>query len=239
MGRPVLLVDDHPTFRAGFAQVLASLNLPTVLDEAASVDAAFECLARRPDLSLIVYDWRLAGGGGLPGLVALFGSAPRARFMVLTASEEEAVERFCHELGVHAFLRKSAPMAVLRATLGELLGAPPLGPVDGPAVPDLGRRFVGRRREVLQCMVAGQTNKEIAAILGIAEATARDHVSTVLKILGARNRAEAVSLAFRLALLNRPQAERVQSPSVVTRLSTQAASSPGSTGLTSKGRPAS
>lgn len=202
MAVPVLLIEDHPTFRAGFAHVLAGLAVPTVLEEAASMRAAFDCLELRHDHALVVYDWCLPDGGGVAGLLAVLQLAPQARVMVLSGVEEEAIEHCCQQLGAHAFVPKSAPVAALRATLAGLIDPAVHARTDAAAVSQWQRRIAGRRREVLRLLATGLTNKEIASHLNIAEATARDHVGALLEILGARNRAEAVATALQHGLLS-------------------------------------
>ena len=72
---------------------------------------------------------------------------------------------------------------------------------DAVPEPD-GEKLTDREMDVLRLLAPGQTNKEIAAALGIAERTVKFHVSSIMGKLGAANRAEAVTIAVKRGLIN-------------------------------------
>lgn len=193
----VLLIDDHPAFRAGFGMILMQLPGSVRLHEAASLRQGLALLdgALRPDL--VVYDWHLPDGGGLPGLMALLQWKPPLPVVVISGSEESAVALTSLNLGARDFIPKTAEPAEILARLARVLQ--PVGEPEraAPGSP----RLTLRQGEVLRLLAEGHPNKEIASLLGIAEPTVRDHVSELLAVLHARNRTEAVAMATRLGLL--------------------------------------
>jgi two-component system, NarL family, nitrate/nitrite response regulator NarL len=197
MTAQVLLIDDHPAFRAGFGLILQQLPGGVRLHEAASLGQGLALLdgALHPDL--VVYDWHLPDGGGLPGLMALLQWKPPLPVVVISGSDESAVALAAVSVGARDFVPKTAEAAEILARLSRVLH--PAG--ETVRVTAGAPRLTQRQGEVLHLLAEGHPNKEIAALLGIAEPTVRDHVSELLAVLGARNRTEAVALATRHGLL--------------------------------------
>lgn len=199
----VLVVDDHPLYRSGLKVALAPLAVE--FGEAATLLGAIDALGARR-FELILYDWHLPDGGGCKGLVALRQLAPGVPVVVISADEDEAIAFAAASIGAAACLSKSTDAQGLRAALGKLLGATPGAP--GPSHPvaqrsmAAARAMTRRQHDVLQLLARGDSNKRIAARLGIAETTVRTHVSDLLQLLQARNRTEAVVLAQRAGLIS-------------------------------------
>jgi two-component system, NarL family, nitrate/nitrite response regulator NarL len=196
MTAQVLLIDDHPAFRAGFGLILQQLPGGVRLHEAATLRQGLALLdgALHPDL--VVYDWHLPDGGGLPGLMALLQWKPPPPVVVISGSDEGALALTAVNVGARDFIPKTAEAAEIVARLARALH------LAGEAARAAGApRLTVRQGEVLRLLAEGHPNKEIAALLGIAEPTVRDHVSELLAALGARNRTEAVALATRYGLL--------------------------------------
>lgn len=214
----VLIVDDHPLYRAGLKAALAPLALHVA--EAASLLAALNVVgAHRFDL--ILYDWHLPDGGGLKGLVAMRQLAPDVPVVVITADEDETIAFVAASIGALACLSKASDAQRLRDSLGPLLGAAPSPPQPARAatapVPDAARPLTRRQHDVLQLLARGDSNKRIAARLGIAETTVRCHVSDLLQLLQAHNRTEAVILAQRDGLVSagpQPLAQAAPAPTL-------------------------
>lgn len=198
----VLIVDDHPLYRGGLKAALAPLAVE--YGEAATLLGAIDALGARR-FELILYDWHLPDGGGCRGLVALRQLAPAVPVVVISADEDEAIAFAAASIGAAACLSKSTDAPGLRAALGKLLGATPGAPAPShPAARSMAaaRALTRRQHDVLQLLARGDSNKRIAAWLGIAETTVRAHVSDLLQLMQARNRTEAVVLAQRAGLIS-------------------------------------
>lgn len=204
----VLLVDDHPMFRAGLKSILAADGKPWHVLESASVGPALDAIADGQHFDLVVYDWHLqTDGGGVRGLLALRQMAPNVPIVVLTADTDEAVAMAARALGAAAFLPKSAEGHELKDVLIGLLDLssetrPEPADDAGPRAPQPSVRLTLRQLEVLRPMAQGLPNKRIARLLGIADATVRAHVTDILETLHASNRTEAVVKASRCGVID-------------------------------------
>ncbi len=194
--RRILLIDDHPLFRAGLKTTLIESGFGWRVAEAANLVNALELLSRAAPFDLILYDWHLPGGGGCRGLVALCELAPQIPVLVITADEGEAIRFAAKDIGASDCLSKSEDAARVCAVVARILRMEPVGATapagavaSRPAPP---ASLTPRQRAVLQLMAGGDSNKNIASRLGIADTTVRAHVSGILRSLAARNRTEAV-----------------------------------------------
>lgn len=211
MQTAILVIDDHPLFRAGIRPVLLGLQGEVRIEEACDVDDALARLDGESAFDLILYDWNLPGGGGVRGLVVLCEMAPDTPVVVVSGDEDEAVRIAALQVGASAFVAKTADSDAMRAVLLPLVRvrhatAAHSRLADGTAHPRARRPAIvlaPRRREVLLLLALGYTNKRIARQLQIAPATVSAHVSEIFKALQASNRTEAVFNATRLGLLIR------------------------------------
>ena len=197
-------------FRAGLKTTLIGSGLGWQVAEAASLVAALELLSGAAPFDLILYDWHLPGGGGCRGLVALRELAPRIPVLVITADEGEAIRFAAKDIGASDCLSKSEDAAHLCAAVARILRmgtvgtTAPAGTVTARPAPPAA--LTPRQRDVLQLMAGGDSNKNIASRLGIADTTVRAHVSGILRSLAARNRTEAVVKAVSEGQLTPPLA---------------------------------
>ena len=201
-GLSVLIVDDHPLYRAGMTAALAPL--PIRCREAATLMTAIDALEREA-FDLVLYDWHLPDGGGCKGLAAIRQLATKVPVVVISADEDEAIEVAAHCMGAAARITKAQDAAGIRAVVSGILqcagvAGASLAP-DPASAAEVPIELTQRQRDVLQQMASGEPNKRIATALGIAESTVRAHVSDILELLHARNRTEAVIRAHRASLL--------------------------------------
>lgn len=203
--RAVLLIDDHPLFRAGMAVTLRRCQLPVQVHEAATVAAALACIATTPRLDLIVYDWHLPQLGGMAGLHKVGQCAPGVPVLVVSADDEEAIAIAVHAAGA-GFLSKTEDAHEIRRVLDRLLALPPASPSANRAAQGSAgtAQLTQRQHQVLSGLARGLSNKRIAGQLGISDKTVNAHVTDVLRALGANNRIEAVLAAARLGLVELP-----------------------------------
>lgn len=194
----VLCVDDHPMLRAGLAATIASETGMEVVGEAGDGATAVELYAAlRPDVVLM--DLRLPGLHGVEAIARIRAMNGAARVIVLTTYDNDSDILRALQAGARAYLLKD----MLRRELVDAIRAVQAGGrYLSPAVAQrleargLTEALSARELEVLECVVRGQSNKEIAGGLGLSEGTVRIHLSHVFEKLGVRDRTQAAILAL-------------------------------------------
>ncbi|MBI2202084.1 MAG: response regulator transcription factor [Armatimonadetes bacterium] len=208
----VIVVDDHPLFRAGLRALLATRSDFTVVGEAHNGEEALQ-MARdlRPDLVLM--DIRMPRMGGLEATKAIKREFPQMRVVMITVSEEaedlfEAVKAGAQGYIVKNLASNEVLDLIRRAADGEAAFTPALasrtllllgGQKSGKA-----EELTAREREVLEQLVLGHRNADIAKHLGLTEATVRFHLSNILSKLHARSRTEAAVKAVQQRIVTTP-----------------------------------
>jgi len=211
----ILVVDDHTLFRRGLTALLSRDAQFHVVGDAAD---AGEALRRAQELQpdLILLDNHLPGVNGVDALPSLKNAAPRSRVMMLTVSEDENDLAAALRGGACGYLLKTVEgdalaTAIRRAMRGDSVvademtgklvnafrgaGTPPS--TVSPAVPEpsILASLSPREMDILKGIARGESNKEIARTLGIAEATVKIHVQHVLRKLSVSSRVQAAVLA--------------------------------------------
>ena len=201
----VLLVDDHALVRSAIRQALEAPDV-TVVGEARSAEEALEMAPRlRPDLVLLDID--LPGMTGIEAVREMAPRLPDTRIVMLTVSTERRDLLDAVRHGAAGYLTKDLTGdALLRAIRGIRRGDLPMSRVHAAMVvehlrggraatasgaDELDGVLSGREQEVLRLLAEGLTDREIASALAISPRTVESHVSSVLRKLGVRNRAEA------------------------------------------------
>jgi DNA-binding NarL/FixJ family response regulator len=212
----VLIVDDRPTFRAGLRALLATDERLRVVAEASTGAGAITAVASSsPDVVLM--DVQMPGVDGVEATRRIVDAAPHVAVVVLTMHEDDGTVFAALRAGARGYLLKGAPRAELlraihAAAAGEALFGPAIArrmmayfgrpaPSAGPPFPEL----TVREREILELVAAGRANVDIAATLGVAPKTVRNHVSTVFAKLQVRDRAEAIVRAREAGLGEPPR----------------------------------
>ena len=204
----VLVVDDHTLFRRGIQSLLRADARLAVVGEAADATQALR-LAAELQPQVILLDNHMPGASGVQALPGLRECAPQAQVLMLTMSEDEHDLAAALRAGARGYLLKTADAEVLcDAIVGcargeftvspELTGkliqamqAPP--PCPQPAPPKLSPR----EEEILAQIALGQSNKQIARTLSIAETTVKIHVQHILRKLQLVSRVQAAVYASR------------------------------------------
>lgn len=191
----VLIVDDHAVLRLGLAQLLRQLPGGCEVSEAGDLPQALAVLQAQPDMALVVLDVHLPGMAPLQALTSLRRGYPLLPVLLLSAdSDPDLASRALRE-GAAGWLPKGTDARMLVAAVELVLQG-------GCYVPAFLRQrpaaaadesLTERQLEVLQQLIQGRSNKEIARTLGMAESTVKGHLVTVFRLLRVRNRAEAVS----------------------------------------------
>ena len=199
----VLVVDDHPVVRDGLTSLFAQDPGFEVVGEAGNgADAVRLATTLKPDVVLM--DLRMPGTDGLTATRELAGAA---HVLVLTTYDNDADVVAAIEAGATGYLLKDAPrdelLRAVRATArGEAVLAPAAAAllmrrVRTEAAPVLSAREL----EVLKCVAAGATNRDVARSLFITEATVKSHLLNIYAKLEVGDRAAAVTEAFHRGLL--------------------------------------
>ncbi len=200
----LLLVDDHFIVRIGLMGAIQAEADMIVAAECGSGEQAIELFRQHvPDVT--VMDWRLPGISGMQTTEAIREEFPQARVLLLSVYEGEEDVFRAVQVGVAAYLPKSAERAELLAAiravhLGQTYFPPAIAAklAARQARPELS----SRENEVLHWVVLGRTNREIARELGIAEVTVKVHEGSLLQKLGASDRTEAATLAIQRGIVH-------------------------------------
>ncbi|WP_433042667.1 response regulator [Dactylosporangium sp. CS-033363] len=217
----VLIVDDQPLQRLGFRMLLESSPDTEVLGEAANgADAVRRAAELHPDV--ILMDVRMPGMDGIEATRRIVESGGRSHILMLTTFDLDEYVHAALRAGASGFLLKDAYPEELLAGIRAVAGG------DAVIAPALTRRLLDaftqhlagggahpapdprldtlteREREILVAIGQGWTNGEIAERLVLSESTVKTHVGRVLAKIGARDRVQAVIIAYDLGL-TRPQ----------------------------------
>ena len=200
----IMITDDHPVVREGFAAMIETEPDMVVVGQARSGEEALELFRRvRPDVTLM--DLRMPGMGGVEAIRALRREFPSSRIIVLTTYDGDEDIYRAIEAGAQAYLLKDM-------LCDEILGAIRAVHAGQRRIPAavgtrLAERMAGmnlseREQQVLELVATGKSNKEIAAALEITEATVKGHMTNILGKLGVTDRTQAVITALRRGLVH-------------------------------------
>jgi len=192
----VLLAEDQLMVRGALSALLSLEGDIEVVAEVARGDEIVATAERiRPDVALL--DIELPGGDGLAAAAELRERLPDVRVIILTTFGRPGYLRRAMEAGAIGYVLKEAPAetlaaAIRRAMEGKRTVDPTLAVT---ALSEGGNPLTEREREVLAASREIATIAEIAARLFLSEGTVRNHLSTAIQKLEARNRAEAARIA--------------------------------------------
>jgi DNA-binding NarL/FixJ family response regulator len=201
----VLLVDDHSLVRRGFRRMLEDEADIVVIGEASNGDEAVR-LARELVPQVIVMDWALPGTSGLAATRKILETAPPKAILMLSMHSEDTLVRQALDAGARGYILKNAvdlelAAAIRRVAAGEVV----LDPQLAKPASLRGERNAGltaRELEVLQLIVSGKSNKEIADDLKLSVNTVAVHRANIKETLGIHKTAELVVYAIRNGLVN-------------------------------------
>jgi DNA-binding NarL/FixJ family response regulator len=201
----VMVVDDHPLMRVGITAIINARSDMAVVAQADTGEEAVKCFEQHhPDVTLM--DLRLPGKmGGVEAIAVIRSSHPQARFIVVTTYEGDADIHRALEAGAQGYVIKGMPYQTLVEALQKVHAGRRFVPL--PVERALASRLPdsdlsSREMEVLQLLMSGKKNREIANMLGITEATVKSHVSAILMRLNVNDRTEAVVTALRRGLVH-------------------------------------
>jgi DNA-binding NarL/FixJ family response regulator len=203
----VLLVDDHSLVRQGFRRILEDEPDLTVVGEAGDGREAVR-LAQELKPAVIVMDCALPGMSGLIATREILKNAPDQAILMLSMHSEETWVRQSLEAGARGYVLKAAvdlalPAAVRKVAAGETVLDPQLSRSQGLKGETSGA-LTPRELEIVQFIVDGKSNKEIADILNLSVHTIAVHRANIMQALGIHKTAELVVYAIRNGLVNIP-----------------------------------
>jgi DNA-binding NarL/FixJ family response regulator len=203
----VLLVDDHALVRHGFRRILEDDAEIEVVGEASNGEEAVR-LAAKEKPAVIVMDCAMPEMNGLEATRKILEARPEAAILMLSMHSEDTLVRQAIAAGARGYILKNAmdldlANAIKRVAKGEKVMDPQVartaalkGEREGGLTP--------RELEVLQRIVAGKSNKEIAAELNLSANTVSVHRANIMDALGIHKTAELVVYAIRNGLVNLP-----------------------------------
>ncbi len=210
----VLVVDDHALFRDGLIALIGRWDEFLVIGIARDGAEAMES-ARRLAPDLVLMDVRMPGVGGVEATRAITAMNPCPRVAMLTMSElgEDVFEAL--RSGAHGYLSKNETAEGLRESLGGIMRGEAVmsssmagkvlaefaQPTRSRADAEGHQRLSRRERDVLEWLVEGLSNDEIAHKLHLSEATVKKHLGSIMSKLHLRNRVQVAVFGVRRGLV--------------------------------------
>jgi len=199
----ILIVDDHPSVRSGVRRAVEAAGM-RCCGEAASRDEAFAQIAlHSPDGVLL--DLNLPDGSGLDLISWIRKHSQTMAIVMLTMSDEDAHLLAAMKAGASAYVKKSAPLSQVIASLNAALAQPNNFSAPGMAslisTTKIAFDLTPRELSVLKAISLEGANKELARSLYISEATFKTHLASIYNKMGVSSRFSAVNKARDLNLL--------------------------------------
>lgn len=216
----ILIVDDHALFAEGLRLILRRLASQPNIEIASDFQTA-NTLVEKRDFDIITLDLYMPGIDGYYLLDSLKSVNPNARFLYVSSCDNPVVVNKLIAKGASGFLSKAAEVeeilfAMERVSCGDIYLPPEMEPYLAMAnktesanpvgertsalnqngvVQDRLEKLTPRQKQVLRLIIMGKSNKEISLALRCTEATVKSHITVIMKLLGAKNRTEAVWIA--------------------------------------------
>lgn len=204
----VLLADDHSLVRKGFRRLLEDAPEIEVVGEAANGPAAIE-LALQLKPQVVVMDLAMPELDGIQATVQILRHQPEIGILILSMYSEDNYIRNAFAAGARGYLLKNAlevdlPYAIKEVAAGRTVLAPGLNMPAQDHNSDFDK-LTQREREVLQYIVQGKSNREIAGVLHLSVNTVSVHRANLMQALGIHRTADLVVYALRRGLVAMPQ----------------------------------
>jgi DNA-binding NarL/FixJ family response regulator len=200
----ILVVDDHHVVRQGLVALLSIMSDIEVVGEASNgLEAIEQHHALRPDITLM--DLQLPKVSGVDAIQRIRTEDPAARFIVLTTFDGDEDIYRALQAGAKAYLLKGMTVEELTSTIrvvhsGKTRIAAPIA--EKLAERMSGQALTSRELDVLERIVAGRSNKEIASDLSISEATVKSHINNLLGKLNVSDRTNAATVAIQRGIVH-------------------------------------
>jgi len=201
----VLIADDHPMVREGLRKILELDDKIEIVTEVGDGQGAIN-IARKEKPDVILMDVNMPGTDGIIATQVITRELPDTRIIALTIYEDEEVVKMV-KAGVSAYVLKDVAGAELIATIHRVMnGEVVIHPrVANRLVNELNRpkqekddiKLTRREKDVLSLLVKGHTNREIAEAVFISEKTVKNHLTSIFRKLGVKDRTQAAVYALK------------------------------------------
>lgn len=208
----ILVIEDHALVREAMVRALDRLGMQCSFSQASCGQEALAIVEAHKDFDLVLVDLMLPDMSGFSLLSVLAHRFPAIPVIVVSALADEASVKRALKAGASGFLPKTLSTEQLVGAVQTVLN----GGVVTPELSDMSPQRLPRKRSVesiseqfgltaaqtrvMELMVEGRTNREIAELLGLAEGTVKVHCSAILRALGVANRAQALVVLARQGL---------------------------------------
>jgi DNA-binding NarL/FixJ family response regulator len=200
-----MLVDDHALVRRGFRRLLEDeADLEVIGEAGTGTEALSMALELRPDV--MVLDFALPEMNGVMVARNVLAQWPEANILMLSMHAEPQYAQSALDAGARGYLLKNAmDLDLVNGIRAAAAGDRVLDPqIVLPAHGSDAKMLTKRELEVLQHIVDGKSNKQIAGVLGLSVNTVSVHRANIMDRLGAHNAAELIGTAVRLGLATLP-----------------------------------
>jgi DNA-binding NarL/FixJ family response regulator len=208
----ILVIEDHALVREAMVRALDRLGVQCSFSQASCGQEALAIVEAQKDFDLVLVDLMLPDMSGFSLLSVLAHRFPAIPVIVVSALADEASVKRALKAGASGFLPKTLSTEQLIEAVQTVLN----GGVVTPELSDMSPQRLPRKRSVesiseqfgltvaqtrvMELMVEGRTNREIAELLGLAEGTVKVHCSAILRALGVSSRAQALVVLARQGL---------------------------------------
>jgi DNA-binding NarL/FixJ family response regulator len=198
----ILSVDDHPLLRKGIAAVInAEPDLKLVAEASSGEEAIEKFRTHRPDVTLM--DLQMPGLNGIEAMNRIISEFPDARIVVLTTYSGDAQVLRALRAGARAYLLKGHDQELIETIHAVAQGKKKIPPEVAAELAEhaMDDELSDREIEVLRLIATGNSNKQIADQLFVAEATIKSRITNILSKLNASDRAHAVTIALKRGII--------------------------------------
>lgn len=202
----VLIADDHDLLREVFEMWFRKESIEAVA--ATDLPGALSGVAEGAPFDVILLDYRMPGMEGLTGLARMLAEGKGARVALMSGNAPPEVVRAALDMGAVGFLPKTLPPRTFIDAVRAMAQGDRFMPADVQSEPCVSRPtpavaggLTDRERQVLERLCMGRAEAEIAADLGIGQPTARLHLKTLYRKIGAADPAEAAHIAREAGLV--------------------------------------
>jgi len=194
----LLICDDHELFRSGLKQLILQHNSQFEVMEAATMS---ECLQQceRHNFALILLDLNMPGSNGVVTIPEVC-RCTEAPIVVISADDRPETIQMVFKQGIAGYLAKSADSQTITSVIDKVIAGEQCFPQQALQGTELkGQLSLNPRQiEVLQCLVDGLSNQQIADKINLSEGTVRQYVTIILRYLGVDNRTQAANSGRKL-----------------------------------------
>ena len=202
----IVIADDHALFRNGIRQLVAQEFPDADFTEAGSLDDLLDAVPLDANPDLFVLDLNMPGVSGVESIAALIDIFPRAKVVIMSASEDRREVGAALAAGIDGYIPKSLQAHEILIALKNVIGGSIYVPLSVTRRAAMGQGGLGdgavrvdelalteRQRHVLDELMLGKSSKEIGRALDITENTVKIHLAALYRVLGVKTRFEAIA----------------------------------------------